>query len=89
MPFEFDYLKGVVNFFEAQMGGELMQNSLECLRGEDESGIESPARFTGPLILMVGMWMMLGFHQETRNQQECWILNSINRPPSQQTIEGV
>lgn len=59
MPFEFDYLKGVVNFFEAQMGGELMQNSLECLRGEDESGIESPARFTGPLILMVGMWMIM------------------------------
>ena len=57
MPFGFDYLKGVVRFFEAQIGGEMLQDSLECLRGA-----ESPAQFTGPLIMMLGMWMTLGRH---------------------------
>ena len=53
LPFGSNYLRGVVAFFEVQIGQDL---EFECLRDPEKS----PHTVTGPLIMISGMWMLLG-----------------------------
>ncbi|CAK8994331.1 Transient receptor potential cation channel trpm (Transient receptor potential cation channel [Durusdinium trenchii] len=51
LPFGSNYLRGVVAFFEVQIGQDL---EFECLRDPEKS----PHTVTGPLIMISGMWMI-------------------------------
>ncbi|CAK9085939.1 unnamed protein product [Durusdinium trenchii] len=51
LPFEFDYLEGLAQFFNVPIGEEM---PLACVRGD-----QSPAQVTGPFIMNMGLWMIM------------------------------